>query len=173
MTVRGTPLSRRFWLMKSEPDIFSIRDLEARGTFQWDGVRNFEARNSMRDRMQVGDLAIFYHSSAKVIGAAGVCRVASEAYPDHTAWDPHHPYFDRRSTHEKPLWWMVDVAFVEAFPEIVTRERMRADPALADMPLWTRQRLSIVPISKQNFDRIVVLGTSQKKSARGEPRAQR
>ncbi|HSE34869.1 MAG TPA: EVE domain-containing protein [Candidatus Paceibacterota bacterium] len=158
MSVEKDHTQQQFWLMKSEPDVFSIRDLEARGTFRWDGVRNFEARNFLRDRMHTGDLAIFYHSSAKTIGAAGVAKIASNAYPDHTAWDPKGPYFDARSTEERPLWWMVDVAFVEAFPDILTRDAMQSEPALADMLLWKRSRLSIVPIEKCAFDRIVALG---------------
>lgn len=150
---RGT----QYWLMKSEPDVLSIQDLKRHGVFRWDGVRNFEARNFMRDRMQVGDLAIFYHSSAKIIGPAGICRIASAAYPDFTAWDAKSPYFDPRSPKNDPLWWMVDVAHIETFSRVLPRESMKHDPILQDMLLWKRSRLSIIPLTAREFHRITTL----------------
>src|SRR2546426_7619387 len=107
-----------YWLLKSEPSAFSIDDLERNGTAHWDGVRNFQARNNLR-AMKVGEFAFFYHSNADPSGVAGVCKVVREAYPDHTAWDRGSKYFDERSTPEKPIWWMPDVAFAEKFPRFV------------------------------------------------------
>jgi predicted RNA-binding protein with PUA-like domain len=138
------------WLMKSEPDVFGIEHLRAKGTASWDGVRNFAARNHMV-AMAVGDRVLFYHSSAEVIGVAGIAEVARIAYPDHTAWDPKSEYFDARSTPEKPMWQMVDVRFVRAFPRVVTLAELRARPELADLMLFTHGRLSVLPVAPEHF----------------------
>src|SRR5690348_14287413 len=113
-------MSDRYWLMKTEPDVFSIDDLEKKKRAHWDGVRNFQARNFMRDQMKAGDLNLFYHSSTIPPGVAGLARVCREAYPDFTAWDKKSDFFDPRSTPEKPLWMMVDVEFVKKFPRLIS-----------------------------------------------------
>ena len=110
----------RYWLMKSEEDVYSIEDLERDGTTCWEGVRNYEARNLMRDGMKEGDLALFYHSNATPPGVAGIARITREAYPDHFAFDPKSNYFDAKSDPDAPRWLMVDVGFVERFPEKVS-----------------------------------------------------
>lgn len=145
--------------MKSEPDEFSITALEQRKTHCWDGVRNYEARNFMRDQMQVGDMVIFYHSSANPSGAAGVARVASTPYPDFTQWDKKSPHCDPKANREKPIWYMVDVSFVKQFPRTITREELRVVPELSNMQLWKRNRLSITPLTKIEFETISQLGT--------------
>ncbi|KAK9471025.1 Duf55 domain of thymocyte nuclear protein 1 [Dipodascopsis tothii] len=140
--------------MKAEPDSrivdgvdvkFSIDDLEAGGTSSWDGVRNHEAKNHMR-RMNVGDLAFFYHSNCKTPGIAGVMRICRAAYVDHTAFDRKHPYYDARSDPAAPKWFMVDVEFVRRLDRFVPLAELRATPALANMALMTRSRLSVSPV---------------------------
>jgi len=146
------------WLMKTEPDVFSIDDLAKKKTSSWDGVRNFQARNHMKD-MAEGDFVIFYHSSATPPGAAGVARVCRKAHPDHTSWDRKSDYYDPRSTPEKPLWMMVDVAFVEKFPTFVPLEQIKNDPKLQDMLVVRRGiRLSVQPVEADHFARVVALG---------------
>lgn len=146
------------WLLKTEPSTFSIDDLERKGVAPWDGVRSFQARNHLR-AMREGDLALFYHSSVEPPGAVGVCRVAREAYPDHTAWDPRSPSFDPRSTPERPRWYMPDVAFVERFARMVTIGEMRATPGLEPMALLRRgQRLSVQPVTDEEWELVCALG---------------
>ena len=148
----------RYWLMKSEPDVFSIQDLERKGREPWDGVRNYQARNFMRDDMRPGDGVLFYHSNAKPPGVAGLARVCSEAYPDPTAWDPKSPYYDPRSTPERPVWVMVDVEHVRTFPRLITREELAAAPALASMMVLRRgMRLSIQPVTQREFEEVCAL----------------
>lgn len=144
------------WLMKSEPDVFGIETLRKQVVAPWDGVRNFQARNHMR-AMAVGDQVLFYHSSAEVIGIAGLAEVARAAYPDHTSWDPQSKYFDPKSTPAKPLWSMVDVRFIAAFPRVLTLAEMRAVPELADMVLFQRSRLSVQPVEPRHYALIVKL----------------
>jgi predicted RNA-binding protein with PUA-like domain len=152
-------MSRRathHWLMKSEPDVYSIDDLQREGQACWDGVRNYQARNIMRDRMQQGDLVLFYHSNAKPPGVAGVARVCREAYPDHTQFDPSSEYHDPKATGERPRWFMVDVEFVEKFPELLPLPELRDDPALEGMPLLKKgQRLSVQPVDKEHFRHVL------------------
>lgn len=143
--------------MKSEPSEFSIDDLKKKKRHHWDGVRNFEARNFMRDKMCVGDLILFYHSNAKPSGIAGIAKVVSKAYPDFTQWDKANKYFDKKSTKENPIWFMVDVAFVECFPRTIERTELQEISSLQDMALWKRNRLSITPLSKREFDTIKTL----------------
>lgn len=146
----------RYWLMKSEPSTFGIDDLQRKGVECWDGVRNYQARNFMRDEMRPGDQVLFYHSNAKPPGVVGIAEVASEAYPDDTAWKPKSPYFDKRSTPEKPVWMMVDVKFVQKLRRIVTLDEIKEMKAAQDMLLIQKgQRLSIQPIKKKHFDAIV------------------
>lgn len=145
--------------MKSEAASYSAADLERDGTTGWDGVRNYEARNAM-DAMRVGDRAILYHSNAQPSGAAGVMAITGKARPDPTAWDPKDSHYDPRSTPERPLWRMVEVGFVERFPQVVPLAALKADKRLAGMVLLSgnRMRLSVQPLGKQHFDRIVALG---------------
>ncbi|HVL80526.1 MAG TPA: EVE domain-containing protein [Actinomycetota bacterium] len=147
-----------YWLLKSEPDAYSIDDLERDGVACWDGVRSFQARNNLR-AMEVGDRAFFYHSSCDPPGVAGVCEVVREAYPDHTAWEPGSRYHDPRSTPEEPLWFMPDVAFVERFPRYVTLAELRGVPELEEMVLLRRgMRLSVQPVTEAEWKVICDLG---------------
>ncbi|MGB0652126.1 MAG: EVE domain-containing protein [Thermoplasmatota archaeon] len=142
--------------MKSEPESYSIDDLERDGSTHWDGVRNYQARNAMRDLMLVGDRVIFYHSNAKPPGAVGIAEVCKEAYPDFTAWDPKHHYFDAKSDPENPRWMMVDIRFVEKFERPVPLAELKENPKLDGMPLLQRgQRLSVQPVDAAHFDEVV------------------
>ncbi|MFK8081244.1 MAG: EVE domain-containing protein [Granulosicoccus sp.] len=143
-----------YWLFKSEPDAFSIDDLKAMkgGRDHWDGIRNYQARNLMRDQMKKGDLGFFYHSSCKVPGIVGVVEIVKQAYPDHTAWDPESRYHDVKSTPENPRWVMVDVKFIKKYPEVISLQRLRAMPEVEDMPLLQKgSRLSIQPVSEEHW----------------------
>jgi predicted RNA-binding protein with PUA-like domain len=146
-----------YWLMKTEPDAFSIDDLERLGTAPWDGVRNYQARNNLL-AMKVGERAFFYHSSTDPIGIVGICEIAKEAYPDHFAWDPTSKYYDVRSTPEKPVWFMPDVRFVEKFPRMITLAELRRTPGLEGMALVQRgQRLSVQPVSEEEWRIILAM----------------
>ncbi|BDX03326.1 DUF55 domain-containing protein [Marinomonas pontica] len=146
-----------YWLMKSEPDAFSIDDLKRLTQSPWDGVRNYQARNFMKE-MKIDDLIFFYHSSCSPAGIVGVAKVCKEAYPDHTSWDPNSAYFDAKSTPEKPRWFMVDVAFVEKWSSILTLAELKQSPALADMVLTQKgNRLSVMPISSDEWDYITAI----------------
>lgn len=148
-----------YWLLKSEPDAFGIDDLERQGVAPWDGVRNYQARNNLR-AMRLGERAFFYHSSVDPAGIVGIMEVATEAYPDHTAWDPASKYFDARSTPEKPVWFMPDVRFVERFPRMITLAELRATPGLERMALLQRgQRLSVQPVTEDEWNVICRLVT--------------
>ena len=146
----------RYWLMKSEPGSYSIDNLERDGTTHWEGVRNYQARNLMRG-MAEGDLVLFYHSNADPPGVAGVARVEKPAYPDHYAWDPDSRYFDPKSSPDQPRWWMVDIAFVERLPRLVPLAELKADPALQEMLVTGRSRLSVQPVKPDEFRRVVEL----------------
>ncbi|MDQ5880659.1 MAG: hypothetical protein QG616_489 [Pseudomonadota bacterium] len=136
-----------YWLMKSEPEEVSIDDLAAQKTVPWFGVRNYQARNFMRDRMQVGDLAFFYHSSCAEPGIAGICAVCAPAHPDDTQFDPASPYFDAKATQENPRWQCVDVKFVKK-TRLLGLTELRMQPALAGMQILQRgNRLSITSVS--------------------------
>ncbi len=141
----------KYWLMKSEPGEYSIDDLERDRTEHWDGVRNYQARNLMRDEMSVGDRVLFYHSNAKPPGVVGVAEVVSEAYPDHTQFDPDDPHYDPKSDPDEPRWWMVDVGFVEKFGRKVSLDELRTHERLSDMVLLNRSRLSVQPVSPAHF----------------------
>jgi predicted RNA-binding protein with PUA-like domain len=137
-----------YWLMKSEPNEVSIDDLAVRKTVPWFGVRNYQARNFMRDTMQVGDLAFFYHSSCAEPGIAGICEVCAPAHTDETQFDPDSPYFDAKATRENPRWLCVDVKFVEK-TRLVSLVELRQQPSLAAMQLLQRgSRLSITPVTE-------------------------
>jgi predicted RNA-binding protein with PUA-like domain len=147
------------WLIKSEPDVFSIADLKKVAQEPWSGVRNYQARNFMWKEMNIGDLALFYHSNATPPGIVGVARVASEPYPDPTQWDPASEYFDEKSTEQKPRWWLVDFAFEKEFRQMVTLANLRAEPKLEGMVVLQKgTRLSITPVIKKHFDHIVKMG---------------
>ncbi len=148
----------RCWLIKSEPEAFSIDDLERAGVEPWDGIRNYQARNTMRDDMKVGDAVLFYHSNAKPPGVVGIAEVASEPYPDPTAFDPDSPYHDPSSDPDDPRWILVDMAYVAHLPRLVPLDELKQQRSLAGMPLLAKgQRLSIQPVTKAQFDRIVAL----------------
>ncbi len=147
----------RCWLMKSEPDVYSIADLERDGSTCWEGVRNYQARNLMRD-MQVGDRVLFYHSNAKPPGVVGLARVSRLAYPDHFSWEKGHKYFDPKSTPESPRWWMVDVEYVDTLPRLVSLNELKEDPGLEDMVVTRRSRLSVQPVTDDEYDIVVRMG---------------
>lgn len=151
----------RYWLVKSEPEVFSFDDLwrAPRKTTCWDGVRNYQARNFMRDGMQVGDQLFFYHSNADPNAIVGICEVVREAYPDHTALDPKDPHYDPKATADAPIWLMVDVRAVERFSTPVTLAAMRGDAALEGLELLRKgTRLSVHPVSAAHWRRICTLG---------------
>jgi len=148
---------KRFWLLKSEPSTYSIEHLERDGRTSWEGVRNYQARNFLRE-MKVGDRVLFYHSNAEPPGVAGVAQVVREAYPDPFAFDPASKYFDPGSKRDDPRWFMVDVGFVERFAQLVPLPVLRADPALEGMELLRRgSRLSVQPVTERQFERVVQL----------------
>lgn len=146
--------------MKTEPDVFSIDDLQRRGKEPWDGVRNYQARNHMR-AMTVGDLALVYHSNAAPPGVAGLARISRAAHPDPSAWNPKSPYFDPKSSSDAPRWDMVEVAFVEKFPRFVALEELKADPELTDMIVTKRSRLSVQPVAPEHFARVLALAQAR------------
>lgn len=147
-----------YWLMKSEPDVFSIDDLKRVKVEPWDGVRNYQARNMMRDEMKQGDEVFFYHSNCEVPGIVGLMTVAREGYPDDTAFNPEAKYYDPKSDPDKPRWYRVDVRFKRRFKETIPLSELKTYPELADMPLVRKgNRLSIMPVSPQEWDFIMGL----------------
>ena len=153
---------RKYWLFKSEPTAYSFSDLlkEPDQTAEWDGVRNYQVRNYMRDEMKVCDGVLFYHSSAKPLAVVGIARIVREAYPDSTAWDPNDRHFDRRSTPDNPVWLMVDIKAEQEFARPITLPQIKANPHLQDMLLVRRgMRLSIQPVAQQEWEEVVALGT--------------
>ena len=139
--------------MKSEPDVYSIDDLERDGSTCWEGVRNYKARNNMRD-MSVGDEVLYYHSNAKPPGVVGIARVCREAYPDHFQFDEKSKYFDPKSDEDDPRWWMVDVEFVAKAEEPLGLPEIKADSKPSDMELVRYGRLSVQSVEKAEFDRV-------------------
>ncbi len=147
--------------MKSEPDVFSIDTLKSKNTSGWDGVRNYMARNYMRDNMKMGDLIFFYHSSCEIPGIAGIAKVSRESHPDPTQFDSKSDYFDPKATKETPRWFMVDVEFVEKFTSIITLSTLKSIKELEKMPLVQKgSRLSINPVTEQEFQTIISLKNS-------------
>lgn len=147
-----------YWLMKSEPDVFGIDHLIAmpNKTEHWDGVRNYQARNMMRDDMKKGDLVFFYHSNCKAPGIVGVMQVVKESYPDFTSWNPESIYFDPKSTEEKPRWFMVDIKFKRKLKRTISLNELKEMPGLEEMALVRRgNRLSIMPVTKKEWDLIL------------------
>jgi predicted RNA-binding protein with PUA-like domain len=146
------------WLLKSEPDSYSIDHLREQGVGHWDGVRNFQARNNLR-AMKLGEQAFFYHSSCEPPGIAGICEVVREAYPDHTQFDPESRYFDPRSSPDRPRWYMPDVGFVRKFDRLIPLAELRQIPGLEDMALLRRMRLSVQPVGEQEWK--IILGLAE------------
>jgi predicted RNA-binding protein with PUA-like domain len=148
---------RNYWLMKSEPGTYSIDDLERDGATCWDGVRNYQARNFMRDDMRVGDRVLFYHSNANPPGVAGVAEVARAGYPDHTALDPDSNYYDEKATKDVPRWFMVDIKHVRTLPRVVSLAELKADETLEDMVVTGRSRLSVQPVEERHFQHVLAM----------------
>lgn len=150
-------MPKRHWLMKSEPDVFSIADLEKAKTTSWEGVRNYQARNHLRE-MQVGDEVLFYHSSAEPSGVAGLATVARAAYADLSALDKKSDYFDEKATKDDPRWSLVDVAWKATFPRVIPLDELRTMPALKDMLVLRKgNRLSVTPVTADEFKAVVAL----------------
>lgn len=152
--------TRNYWLFKSEPSAFSLDDLKNRpgATEHWDGVRNYQARNFLRDEVKAGDLVLFYHSNIAEPAIVGIAEVVRAGYPDWTAFDPESDHFDPRSTPENPTWYMVDLRFVRELPRPVPLSKLKGIPALSGMALLHRSRLSIQPVRPQEWSEILRLG---------------
>ena len=158
-------MAKRYWLMKCEPSAYSIGDLARDGETSWEGVRNFQARNFMRDDMRVGDAVLFYASNADPSGVSGLATVSKTAYPDHFAWKKAHKYFDARSTKDKPVWFMVDLGFVEQFRATVPLATLKATKGLEEMKVVQKgSRLSVQPVTKKEYDIVVPLGRKTEKA---------
>ena len=150
----------RYWLVKSEPDVFSFADLQAapKKTTHWDGVRNYQARNTLRDAMKQGDRCFYYHSNAEPSGIAGICEVVREGYPDHTAFDRKDPHYDPKSKPDAPTWYMVDVKAVRPFPRLISLGELREVTALKGMVLLQKgSRLSVQPVTKKEWETICAM----------------
>ncbi|GJQ62990.1 MAG: EVE domain-containing protein [Melioribacteraceae bacterium] len=148
----------KYWMVKSEPDVYSIDDLKKEKTTHWDGVRNYQARNFMRDEMKVGDKVLYYHSNTDPVGVVGVCEVCKEGYPDFTAFDPDDKHYDPRSKEDKPTWIMVDVKFVEKFKRTVSLAEIKENDNLQNMKLVQRgNRLSVMPVTEEEYKEILKL----------------
>lgn len=148
-------MPRNYWLVKSEPSAYSIEDLERAGATEWDGVRNYAARNHMRE-MSKGDRVLYYHSSTDVLGIYGVAEVAAEAHPDSSQFDPDSPYHDRDSDPDDPRWWCVDLQHVRTFEEPVTRDALKERPELEEMKVLQRgMRLSVMPVTKEEYETVL------------------
>ena len=148
---------QHYWLFKSEPSSFSLEDLKNRpgATEHWDGVRNYQARNYLRDEVKVGDRVLFYHSNIAEPAIVGVAEVVRAGYPDFTALDPRGNHFDPRATPEKPVWYMVDIRFLRELPRAVTLNELKGIPALSGMPLLNRSRLSVQPVTTEAWSVIL------------------
>lgn len=160
-----------YWLIKSEPDVFGIAEMKAAGTEPWDGIRNYQARNFMRDGMAIGDLALFYHSNAKPPGVAGIAKVASKCYPDPTQFDAKSKYYDPKSKEDNPRWLLVDFEFVCEMPTYVSLEDLKAEAEgkLEGMMVVKKgTRLSITPVEKKHFTAVCKMGGLKKISDLGK-----
>ena len=149
----------KFWLMKTEPGCYGIHDLKKEGSTYWDGIRNFQARNFIRDDIQVGDPVLFYHSNSDPSGIAGLATVNKAPYPDFTAWDPNHEHFDPKTKQDNPSWWMVDIEYTATFTHFLPLSELHSIPELNE--LWVLRkgnRLSVMPVSQTHFDIISKLG---------------
>lgn len=153
-------MAAKYWLMKSEPSAYSIDDLVKDKKTHWDGVRNYQARNFMRDEMKKGDKVLFYHSNAKPTAVVGVCEVVKQGYPDFTAFDPEDKHFDPKSKEDNPTWIMVDIKIVQKLKRPVTLEEIKESSKLQNMKLVQRgNRLSVMPVDKKEFDEIIKLSS--------------
>jgi predicted RNA-binding protein with PUA-like domain len=151
--------AKRYWLMKSEPSVYSIADLKRDRTTCWDSVRNYQARNFMRDDMRVGDGVLFYHSNVQPMGIYGVAEVVRAAYPDHTAFDPADPHYDPKSDPAHPSWMMVDIGYVGTFKAPITLATLKQTPGLEKMLVIQRgSRLSVQPVSREEWAIVMGLG---------------
>lgn len=146
----------KYWLMKSEADVYSIDDLEKDGRTLWDGVRNYQARNNMKE-MKEGDLVLYYHSRQSPSAVTGLARVVRESYPDPTQFDPDNKYFDEKSAEDDPRWWLVDIEFVRKFDEQVGLPDIKARKGLSEMVLVRNSRLSVQPVRKTEFETVLKL----------------
>lgn len=156
-------MAKRYWLMKCEPEAYTIEDLERDGTTTWEGVRNFQARNSMRDDMKKGDGVLFYASNAEPSGVSGIAEVSKPGYPDPYAFEKGHKYYDAKSDPDNPTWYMVDIRFVERFPEIVPLSTLKETPGLENMEVNRKgSRLSVQPVTKEEFEIVRKLGRRKK-----------
>ena len=150
----------QYWLIKSEPSSYSIDNLKRDKKTPWSGVRNFQARNFMRDQMRVGDLALFYHSNTEPIGIVGVAKVTSLPYPDPTQFDKKSSYYDPRATKEKPIWFLVDFRFIKKFKRTIALAELKASPFFTDMLVTQKgSRLSIQPVAEKHFKKILALAS--------------
>jgi predicted RNA-binding protein with PUA-like domain len=148
-----------YWLIKSEPHVYSIKLLKKEKRSPWDGVRNYQARNMMRDDMKIGDLVLYYHSNCAELGVVGMARVVSEPHPDHTQFDKKSKYYDEKSKEDNPRWILVDFEYVGEFPKAVSLADMKADPKLEGMVVVGKgNRLSISPVEGKHFRRVCKLG---------------
>ena len=155
-------MAGKYWLFKSEPTTYSFDDLVKDGRTEWDGVRNFQVRNWLKNDIKPGDELLFWHSSTKVIGAVGTAKVVSEGYPDFTAWDPDSDHPDPKSTPDKPIWFMVDIEPGQRFNDTVTPDEMRQVPELKDMMVLRRgNRFSITPVTEEEYRTVVKLGSAK------------
>ncbi|MEX0798406.1 MAG: EVE domain-containing protein [Bacteriovoracaceae bacterium] len=155
----------RYWLFKSEPDEFSIDDLEKERIALWEGVRNYQARNFMRDNCAQGDLVLFYHSSCKHTGVAGLAKISREAIPDPSQFDPKSPYFDSKADAQTPRWHCVEVQFQERFKEVVSLSKIKENPRLRTMLLAQKgSRLSIQPVEQEEFKEVLRMARQKEKS---------
>lgn len=153
-------MARRHWLIKSEPSVYSIDDLERDGTTEWWGVRNYRARNYMRDEMRPGDPVLFYHSNTDPLGVYGIAEVATAAHPDSRQFEKGHRYYDPDSDPGDPRWWCVDIGHVATFRRPVTRDDMKRAAGLADMKVLKRgMRLSVMPVTPEEFAIVRKLGS--------------
>tara|TARA_A100001015_G_C15040298_1_gene739169 strand:+ start:3218 stop:3676 length:459 start_codon:yes stop_codon:yes gene_type:complete len=149
-----------YWLMKTEPTTYSIDHLENEQVTQWEGVRNYQARNFMRDTMKIGDKVLFYHSNCKPPGVIGLAEVCKESYPDFFAWDINSKYYDPKSSPDSPIWMMVDVKFVKKFNDIVSLDTIKTTPGLEQMLVIKKgMRLSIQPVTKSEYDIVTALAS--------------
>jgi predicted RNA-binding protein with PUA-like domain len=148
-----------YWLFKTEPEGFSIDDLATcpEQTSMWEGVRNYQARNFMRDQCKLGDKVFIYHSSCKEVGVAGIAEVVKESYPDPTQFDPESKYFDEKATQENPRWFHVDVKFVEKFPKVIPLSEIKNNPMISEIPLVKRHRLSVMPVNENEWQAILAM----------------
>ena len=155
--------SRQYWLMKCEPSAYTIDDLARDGRTSWEGVRNFQARNFMRDQMREGDGVLFYASNADPSGVTGLATVVKAGYPDHTAWKKGHKYFDEGSSKDAPTWFMVDIGFVERFAEVVPLDVLKGTRGLEKMMVTQKgSRLSVQPVTRAEYDIVVKLGRAHR-----------